>query len=422
MNTPPAKEPVNIFDRLQGLSQQITAYRKIIIDLSVMLLALYLIVVLLVTSFQRKLLVLPVEIPDKLLKAGYTTPFFTEKMLDRVTYMKTIATTYYQKNDIKLVTADERPEMVNILVKNTPFEGFKGLINDFINRNQRNAQGKLMAKDEKLQMTFKIDGASPFVVETSSADSVIFSTAEYIMQETDPYSLAAYYYQVGEFSKCLQLVQKLLDKNDTKYKYLAFHIRGNTYIKMGNALLKDTAVSNNAWLGKEYLSYAKNIFDSAIATNTSKSPWLSYNSMGVLYQDLRKFDTAKRWYRISMKSNNTGAYPFYNYGNILLDQYQEAPSKNFVYLDSAVLYFKEAIKRNTVNLDHYIGLLRAYTMARNVNQSKELFFKCLDVDPNNQEVYLLMVKMYTDLNDLQMAANYVSLMQSQGLLPEAEAK
>lgn len=418
MNSSSEKAPVKIIDRLESLAQKITAYRKILIDFSIMLFVFYLIVVLLLTSFQRKLLVLPVEIPDKLQKVGYTTPFFTEKILDRITYMKNIATSYYQNNDIKLVTSDEQLEIVNTLVKNTPFEGFKGLINDFVNRNQRTAQGKLMVKDEKLQMTYKIDGESPFVAETSSVDSIISTTAEYVMQKTDPYSLAAYYYQVSEYTKCLQLVQRLLDKNDKKYKHLSFHIRGNTYIKMGHALLNDSSESTNTWLGNEYLAYAKNIFDSAIATNTSKSPWLSYNSMGVLYQDLKKFDTAKKWYRISMLSNNTGAYPFYNYGNVLLDQYEAEPSKNVVYLDSAVIYLKESIKRNNTNPDHYVALLRAYTLAHQINQSKELFFKCLDIDPENKDIYLYMVKMYTDLNDFNTAKVYADLMKKRRLLPE----
>lgn len=410
MNTPTEKKSIKLFDRLESLSTQIVSYRKILFDFCIIVLMLLLIIVLVVTSFQNKLLVMPVEIPNQLEKAGYTPALFTEKILDRVAFIKNEASSYYQNNDIKLATNDERLEMVNTLVDNTPFEGFKGLINDFVNRNQRKATGKVMPKDDKLQMTFRIDAEFPVVFETGNIDSIIFTTAEYIMQEIDPYRLGAFYFQTRQYQKCLTLVQRLLNDKDSKYKYLAFHIRGNVYIKMGNYYKKNKQDSTHRWLSVDYFNYAKSIFDSAIATNKLKSPWLSYNSMGVLYQDQQKYDTAKSWYRRSMTLNNAGAYAFYNYGNILLDEYGKA--KNARYLDSAIFYFKEAIKRNSANIDHYIGLLKSYTMGVKIPEAKEMFFKCLDMDPHNEVIYTLMSNMYLSIKDLEMATAYDDLREN----------
>lgn len=361
------------------------------------------------TSFQSKLLILPVEIPDQVQRAGYTPALFTEKILDRVEYIKHNASSYYQNNDIQLTTTDEHLEIVNTLVDNTPFEGFKGLINDFLNRNQRKASGKLMARNDKLQMTFRMDGASPVVVETSNIDSSILATAEYIMQEIDPYSLGAFYFQSGQYQKCLKIVQKLLNDKDSKYKYLAFHIRGNVYIQLGTYYQTDNQDSTLTWLGADYFNYAKSIFDSAIATNKLRSPWLSYNSMGVLYQNQQKYDTAKSWYRRSISSNSTGAYAFYNYGNILLEEYKAEPNKYSTYLDSAIIYFKEAIKRNPANIDHHIGLLNSYTLGNKIKEAKEIFFKCVDMDSENEDVYVAMGDMYFELGDSTMAKAYEAL-------------
>jgi len=419
VNIPTEKKSVKLFDRLESLSTQIVAYRKILFDFCLIILMLLLIIVLVVTSFQNKLLVMPVEIPNQLEKAGYTPALFTEKILDKVEYMKNEASSYYQNNDIKLTTTDEHLEMVNTLVDNTPFEGFKGLINDFVNRNQRKATGKVMPKDDKLQMTFRIDAESPVVIETGNIDSIISATAEYIMQQIDPYRLGAFYFQTRQYEKCLTLVQRLLNDKDPKYKYLAFHIRGNVYIKMGNHYKKNKEDSTLRWLGVDYFNYAKGIFDSAIATNKLRSPWLSYNSMGVLYQDQQKYDTAKRWYRRSMTSNNAGAYAYYNYGNILLDEYGIV--KNPIYLDSATFYFKEAIKRNSANIDHYIGLLKSYTIGLKISEAKEIFFKCLDMDPHNEDIYTLMSNMYLSIPDLEMATAYEHLRDNRNnllLLPK----
>lgn len=416
VDNPAEKTSIKLIDRLESLSKQIAAYRKIFFDFSLIVLVLLLVIVLIVTSFQRKLLVLPVEIPNQLEKAGYTPALFTEKILDRVEYIKNKASSYYKNNDIQLTTTDEHLEIVNTLVNNTPFEGFKGLINDFLNRNQRKAGGKVMAKEDKLQMTFRIDGTTPLVIETVNVDSVIFSTAEYMMEEIDPYKLGAFYFQSGQYQKCLTLVQKLLNDNDSKYKYLAFHIRGNVYIQMGNYYRNDKPDSTLTWLGDDYFNYARGIFDSAIATNKLRSPWLSYNSMGVLYQDQQKYDTAKSWYRKSMISNNTGAYAFYNYGNILMDEYMANPTKYPVYLDSATFYFEEAIKRNSTNINHYIGLLTSYTLGQKTREAKEIFFKCLDMDPHNEAIYKAMLTMYLKSGNLQMAEAYEKLKNNRNRL------
>ncbi|MBL0881764.1 MAG: hypothetical protein IBJ16_00190 [Chitinophagaceae bacterium] len=396
-----------LINRIEIFSDKIAAYRKILLNFFVMLLVVYLIVVLIATSFQKKLLVLPVDIPDKLKKEGYSPEFFTQKIVERIEFIKDSASDYYNNNDIKLMMEDENIEIVNTLLDNTPLEGFKSMFIDFVNRNQEKVTGKVRDLNDRVQMTYRIGNKTPIVVEKSTTDSLIYAAAEYIMEEMNPYYLSAYYFKTKEFDKCLRLVQKLLNSSNTRYKYLAFHIRGNVYISMGDQYLNN-ADSANHWLGDEYLDYAKNIFDSAIATNTFKSPWLSYNSMGAVYHNKKMYDSAKIWYKRSMSSNSAGANAFYNYGNILLDEYTVDGKNLKSYPDTAVFYFKEAIKRNSFNVDYYIGLLKAYAYGKHVEEAKALFFKCKDMDPKNLDIYSYMVQAYQP-KDPVMARLYMSL-------------
>lgn len=392
--------------RLENLSHKVTAYRKIVLDILVMLLVMSLIVFLVITSFRQKILILPVEIPEKLERAGYTPAFFTEKILDRIGYIKRTASSYYKNNDIALTTADENVEVVDNLVSNTPLEGFKGMIMDFVNRNQRKAYGKVMAVDDQLQITFRIDGIPPVMVQQRDVDSIIIATAEYIMEEIDPYSLSAFYFQTGKYEKCLPLVQRLLNDNKSEYRYLAFHIRGNVYIEMGNYYQNERVDTSTRWLGRDYFIYAKAIIDSAIATNKLRSPWLTYNSMGALYHNRGIYDTAKIWYRRSMIANLSGANAYHNYGNIMLGEFIEDSVKYASYLDSAVVYFKDAIKRNTSNIQYQVDLLKAYAYGRREKEAKEVFFKCMDIDPDNLDLYTNMGILYMFLDNREMVRQY----------------
>ncbi|BFG69234.1 hypothetical protein KACHI17_01150 [Sediminibacterium sp. KACHI17] len=397
----------SLVTRIEIFSDKVAAYRKILLNFFVMVLVLYLIVFLIATSFQKKLLVLPVDIPDKLKKEGYSPEFFTQKIVERIEFIKNSASDYYSNNDVELMMEDDKIEIVNTLLDNTPLEGFKSMFIDFVNRNQEKVTGKVRDLNDRVQITYRIGNKTPIVVEKGTTDSLIYAAAEYIMEEMNPYYLSAYYFKTKEFDKCLSLVQKLLNSSNTRYKYLAFHIRGNVYISMGDQFLHNKD-SVNHWLGDEYLNYAKNIFDSAIATNTFKSPWLSYNSMGAVYHNKKVYDSAKIWYKRSMLSNHAGANAFYNYGNILLDEYNGNEKKMKSNPDTAVFYFKEAIKRNSFNVDYYIGLLKAYAYAKNVEQAKALFFKCKDMDPKNLNIYSYMVLVHQPKDPL-MANQYQNL-------------
>jgi tetratricopeptide (TPR) repeat protein len=393
--------------RLDDFSNKVATYRKILLNFFVMVVVLYLIIFLVATSFQKKLLVLPVDIPDKLKREGYSPEFFTQKIVERIEFIKQSASDYYSNNDIELMMNDDNIEIVNTLLDNTPLEGFKSMFIDFVNRNQEKAIGKVRDLNDKVQITYRIGNKTPVVVEKSTTDSLIYTAAEYIMEEVNPYYLSAYYFKSKEYDKCLRLVQKLLNSSDTKYKYLAFHIRGNVYINLADQYL-DNDDSTNHWIGDEYLDYAQKIFDSAIVTNTFKSPWLSYNSMGAVFQNRRAYDSAKIWYKRSMSSNNSGANAFYNYGNILLDEFNDDNNKFRSYPDTAVFYFKEAIKRNPFNVSYYVGLLQAYCYGKHVEEAKATFFKCKDMDPNNLDIYSYMVQVYQP-NDPVMAQQYMDL-------------
>lgn len=402
----PKSTRIDFIMRLENFSQKVTAYRKIVLDVLVMMIVTSLIVFLVVTSFRQKILILPVEIPEKLQRAGYTSTFFTEKILDRIDYIKRTASDYYKNNDIALTTADENVEVVDNLVSNTPLEGFKGMIMDFVNRNQRKAYGKVMAVEDQLQITFRIDGIPPVMVQQRDVDSIIIATAEYMMEEIDPYSLSAFYFQSRKYDKCLPLVQRLLNDNESKYRYLAFHIRGNVYIEMGNYYWNEREDKSTCWLGEDYFTYAKGIIDSAIATNKLRSPWLTYNSMGALYHNRGMYDAAKIWYRRSMAANPSGANAYQNYGNVMFDTFMEDPVKHASYLDSAIVYFKDAIKRNAGNFEYQVDLLKAYAYGGREKEAKEIFFKCIDIDPDNLELYTYMSTLYMYLNNQKMVLQY----------------
>jgi Tfp pilus assembly protein PilF len=403
-------------NKLDNFSNKVGVYRKILLNFSVIIVVLYLMIYLIATSFQKKLLVLPVDIPDRLKREGYTPELFTQKIIDRVEFMKSRASDYYDNNDIKLTIEDDKIEIVNGLLNNTPLEGFKTMFADFVNRNQEKVTGTVRDLKDSMQITFRLGDKQPFVVYKNGADSIIEATAEYILEESNPYFLSAYYFKSKQFDKCLQLVQKLLNSNDTKYKYLAFHIRGNVYVSLGYDLLNKDEDTSNDWLAYEYLSYAKNIIDSAIVTNTFKSPWLSYNTMGAVYQYRKDYDSAKIWYRRSMSANHSGANAFNNYARILLNEYKDDEITFKSYPDSAVVYFKEAIKRNPSKLTYYLGLLDAYACGENVEQAKVYFFKCKDMDPENLDIYALLSKAYRSKNP-ELAEKYNNL--SRGMLDSA---
>jgi len=402
---------ISFMTRLQNFLEKLEAFRKVMLNLGVVLLVTFLLGFLVKTSFQEKLLVLPVEITAIATSKGYTPALFTEKILDRISFMKQKASKYYENNDIQLTMADEQVEIVNTLLSNTPLAGFKELITDFANRNQQIARGKIIQVNNKMQLSFRIEKRQPMEVESGDIDSLINFSAEYILEELNPYFLGAYLFQNKEYTKCLSLVSKLLNSEESKYQYLAFHLRGNIYIEMGDRYLKKKTSSDSS-TGKEYLNYAKTILDSAIAKNNMHSPWLTYNSMGVIYQDLGAYDTAKIWYRKSIAAYSGGALAFYNYGNILKNQYDFDEEKYVANCDSAIIYYKQAIERNRTNITFKIKLLEAYVCANKTREAKDLFYICRDMDSSNKDIYYSMADLYTNMNDTAMAHKYMQLAES----------
>lgn len=328
---------------------------------------------------------MPVAIPEKLQKMGFTPEVFTSKVLDRIAYIKGHGSEYYRDNDIPLSTGNEEVELVSSLVAQTPLAEFKEAIISLVNRHEKKGVGEIVEWGKGFDITFRIEDKLPLHATSTNIDSLVHAAAVYVMETTDPYDLGAYYFVKEQYTHCLQLMQRLINDKKSKDKYLAMHIRGNVYIKS-----QDTA-------------YARAILDSSLKMRTSGLPWLTYNSMGAIYQNAKQYEKAKHWYRLSIKANPNGYNALYNYGQVLLDEYYFSDQVSINnYPDSALYYFNIASANDPNNIKPYLGMLRAYVITGNVKKGKDIFYKCVEMDPDN-------IKPYEDLKDLAMFAGDTSL-------------
>jgi tetratricopeptide (TPR) repeat protein len=400
VDTPEAKADtsprISFRKRMENFLEQVEVFRKLLLNFLVLLVVTALVFFLLRTAAQKRLLIVPVEIPESVKKMGYTPESITAKIADRINFIKRSGSEYYQSNNISLSMSDEPVELVNTLLANTPLSNFKEAVITVVNTRQKRAVGKIIQLGNKLELNYTIGEKNGVTVQSGSIDSLVNSAAEYIMETADPYYLGAYYFQQKKFPECLQLIQRLLNSGETENKYLALHIRGNVYIEMGG----------------DYAEYAKTILENAIASSKIKSPWLTYNSMGALYHNRGELGTAKTWYRNSINANAKGSLAYYNYGNILVDEYRKDSIRYRSSADSAVYYFKQAIAADESNIKYYMGVLLAYALHGNMTEARPYFFKCLDMDPGNKDLYLPMADIANYNHDAGLGNKYLQIYDS----------
>jgi tetratricopeptide (TPR) repeat protein len=389
---------------MEKWSNLLEVIRKILINVFLGSAVIILIAFLVSTSNKRKLLLLPVEVPENLKKEGYSSDFFTSKILDRISLIKLTGSSYYENNDIMLAESAHELDVVNNALANTPLQEVKEIIAPILTKKQKRATGLIVYNKDKYEMTFRIEGKQPIEVRSGTIDSLVSEAAEYVMQTSDPYYLGAYYFQRGEYEKCLRLVQMLLNNDEEENKYLALHIRGNVYIKKGEQDLMDKNDQST-------LDFAREVLDSALSIKKRKSPWLTYNSIGNIYRIEHQYDLAKLWYRKSIDAFPEGATAYLNYGYILLDEINSDSSKTELNVDSAVYYFKGAIARNKNYINCYLGALRAYVAAHKRKEVTEYFYKCLEMDPKNPDIYQAVYQMVGEY-DPALGESYFLMYQS----------
>jgi tetratricopeptide (TPR) repeat protein len=344
--------------------------RKLLINILLIIFSIVLLGLFIKNSFKKQLIIQPFKISSSLQDKGYTGEMVTSLFINKIKEIQNTGNSFYH-NNISIVTPDgeNKVDEFDIAFNNSIFTEIKSLLKFFGNRNSDNANGQLIFVDSILTLQFSFADYSITVTTKNNMDSVLSLAAEATLRYTDPYILAAYYLNSKRYDESLQIAQSILNDDNTDNDGLANHLRGFAYLKKG-----DTATAKALYME---------------ALKTIKSPWLTYNNLGVIYYNENRFDSARIMFQKEIE-NSPATYPGYlNYANMLYKIYSDTSQymerKNL--LDSCAYYYKKAIGCKKDEIKLYSALLPVLYDQNDMNEFNDCEKKILEMNSGIYNIY-----------------------------------
>jgi len=145
--------------------------------------------------------------------------------------------------------------------------------------------------------------SSPNKSVLSAIDAQLTCAAEVILQNTQPYILAAYYNQVGAQRRATDLLHSILRLSPTKDGYWAYNSLGGIARAKANAAATADARSVLQEEARNDFEQANKIYLAAKSKGRLAPFPLAYENLGFLYQDQGNADAAENAFKSALKED-----------------------------------------------------------------------------------------------------------------------
>lgn len=361
---------------IETFSNYIESVRKIALNLSIFIVVIVISIAIIRHQHKKELLIYPFKVPRVLADKGYTGEILTMKLINRIDSIKGTASDFYKSNNVEVPSWENEIDEFKAAVGEDSYSKINTVLKFLVNSKSQSANGSVINyKKDSLQINFKISGQNDFVTLTNNIkniDSLILRSAEYVMEKSDPYYLGAWYMKTGQTNKCLEICQRMLNDDDDSNDGLALHLRGSVFLNP-----------------KDKKSNIKAIQILSEAVKKMKSPWLTYNNLGVAYFYIGDFKSAAKMYKLSIESNSNTFGGYRNYANLLYQEYLLDNSK-VKKLDSAVQFYYKAIQYNKTDVKEYISIIPPLYVQNKIEEANQYYEKAIEMDEKNYLIYYQM--------------------------------
>jgi hypothetical protein len=392
----PVRTKLSLGDRITKFISLLDVIKKLLVNFLLIAGSVFLIIFLYKSLKKKRLLIHPMAVSAALISKGYSGEVLTERLIEKIKSIQTVGSKYYLARDQVLPSwDDEVNEITNTVSGST--SGIVKLIFGFLDRNAKMGSGEITSDGNSASIRFRIDdnpSTTANVVDYSrdkDIDSLLAVAAEYTVRKINPYLLAGYYLQTRRKEECLEVVQSILngDNSDSQSIGFAENLRGVVYMYDKPDLSRD-------------------MFYKAI--RDVKNPWLSYSNLGVLYSSRNKEDSARMMLLKSIDLEKNQFYAYLNFGNLLYIKYVRWNHDSLL-LDSAIDLYNKAIENGKDKVDLYAAKLPALYDKGLLDEGEACFLKCVEMAHDDCIPYLQMGMISNKRKKYQEAIDYFVLAQ-----------
>jgi len=359
--------------------------RKLVVGMLAVVLSIILLVFFIRNTAKNRIVIQPFKLSSTLAAKGYTGEMMTALFVQRIREMQDSGRSFYLKNRVVMPSWDDKANEFSEALSESIFGEVKSLLEYFAGTNTQTATGQLSLIDSSLTFIFTLDGLPVKYSGGKDVNVLLGQAAEDALHQIDPFILTGYYYKKGDDVGCLKLSQELLNGSDTTHRGLANHMRGLAYL-----LRRDTLTAKEAFL---------------TALKTIKSPWITLNNLGVIYDHYDSIETASEMYRRAIGLRPDGYQAYLNFANELYFKRYPGERSGAV-LDSCILLYRRAIARNPQESLLYMALLPTLYDKGDTVAAVQCRRKILEMAPGSYVTYFQIAAALKKVHRAQEAAYY----------------
>ncbi len=364
--------------------------RKLLVSLLIIILSGVLIYQYFKNAWTKQLLVKPFKISSRLQRIETNGETVTSLFIDKIRDIQSSGASMYRDQQVILPVWENSFDEINTAFNNSIFSEAKSLLQYFGSSRVKYATGDLqLNQDSSLCVRFTIEHHAISACGSQNLDSLLTALAEASLLYIDPYTLAAYYLKTGNLKQCAITIQYLLNDNLPENDGLAMHLEGMLHLAKHDTL------------------GAKMVFQKTL--QKIKTPWLTFNNLGVIYFAGHQYDSARYFYKKAISANPNAYFGYLNFANVLYSSYAECSpgstswENRLQVLDSAIYYYKKAIYCNKMQQKLYIALLPALYARNKVAEFKEYADKLDEMAPDEPLTPLQVGLIYKNAQMVRLA-------------------
>jgi tetratricopeptide (TPR) repeat protein len=403
---PPAWHPRKV-SRLIGFLKDLRkhlTFRRIVLAVFVLPLLLYI-----YREVNHDALIIdPFSVPKRFEETGLTPEVVANRIADALRQIETSAQTRMKKDNLTSLHGEESTPDVEIPGTKLGLKTLVEVARAVLGIYPKHVSGDIIAllstefssAKPPLKVTVYItqgrNRSRPvsLVVNTNDVDVLAQDTAKTILEQVNPYILAAYQYDHGEVNKAAELLQRIIqDPSEDRDHAAAAHNFLGTVLSDQNkddeAVVKyKEAIKLNPKYADPYYNWALVLYglkkyDEALA-KYQKTVELdpkntdAYNNWGNVLREQKKYDEAVAKYQRAIELDPKYALAYNNWGNALSDQNKD---------EEAVAKYQKAIELDSKYAAPYNNWGLVFYDQKRYDEAVAKYQKAIELEPKFADAY-----------------------------------
>lgn len=311
----PSKVPGNPLEKIIGM---LSIFRTFLTNIIIIIFG----IVIFYLSFQELnadyVIIEYFDVPQSLEEKGYSGRVIAKKLMDQINHIETDAKSKMESQLFIPIWAQTELE-IEVTGTDISLSSALRYVKNFLGRESTRISGEVIFHKELLELTTRVSKKPSKTVfgELTNLDSLLRHAAEYVYKSTQPYILAAYFFD-NDKEASEDIIRYILSHEPSEDDPWAYNLWGNIYSEK-RELFEDAIAK-----------YRK-----AIKLDAKFAP--PYNGIGVVLFSQEKYDEAIVMFQKAIELNANYADPYNNLG---------LASLNMGDYKNAISQFRKAIKLN----------------------------------------------------------------------------